>query len=337
MSNVISGEGELPIQGRSREEMMASEAAVTKFTIEIQHDTAALLERIVEEILDIIASLFDDLVEKFQFLHSLVSEYHATLLEFSTGILMVNWIVCNPLFLSLVESFSPPTSEINSTLALPSRLLFKFMGVLNVAIVDLDSIVNHYHGENITSITRDETDVADGGMSSLTDFTFIGNKMLSFISPTVMMIVGPLTVMTLTCIIADNKYYLFATLFAPMVDRILSSMQSILAIITPNYQGYQHRMIPDDGETYDGVLWGMLVLFCLESILVGSIVVLMVLVSLSLTVLASMPTILSPSDNPEILEQTSKILFGFLFSWVTCVVTTNVLRMMLYQTIDNDG
>jgi hypothetical protein len=257
---------------------LESEAGVTKFTIEIQNDTVALLERIVEEILDLTSSFFEVLAEKFQSVHSLSSDDHATLFEFSTGILTVNWIVCNALS-PFVKEFLPR-----------SRLLLKLMGVLNIALADLDGFANHYYGENITSVIRDETDVGDDGInssfSSLTIFSLVGTEMLKFISPAVVIIVGPLTVMTLTCIIADNKYHLFATLFAPMADRVVSSTRSFFALITPNNQGYHHRTIPDDRETCDGVLWGMAVLFCLESLLDGSIVVLMVLISLSLTILA---------------------------------------------------
>jgi len=328
MSGAVSGQREFSIQGRAREEMLASEAGVTKFTIEIQHDTVALLERIVEEMLDLTSTFFEVLAEIFQSVHSLASEDHATLFEFSTGILMVNWIVCNAL--------SPFMKAV-----LPrSRLFLKLMGLLNIALVDLDGFANHYYGENTTSVVRDETDVGDAGISSffssLTDFSFVGTEMLNFISPAVVMIVGPLTVMTLTCIIADNKYHLFATLFAPMVERVVSSTRSFVALVTPNIEGYQYQTIPDDRETYDGVLWRIIVLFFLESLFVGSIVVLMVVISLSLTILASMSTILSSKDHPEMLEETSMILVGFLFSWVACVLTMNVLRMVIYQTVDND-
>lgn len=339
MSDAISSEEEISIEGRSREEMLASEAAVTKITIEIEHDTLVLLERVVEGIIDFMSPLVEVLAELCQVLYSLVSEDHKTLLEFSTGILMVNWLVCNALS-PLMENMLPTTNDIDPTMTSRSKLLFKFMGILNITLADLDIITNHHQEENTTFIVRDETDVGDGRMkssfSALTDFVLVGSEMLGVTSPAAVIIFGPLTVMILTCIIADKKYCLFATLFAPMVDRVLSSIRSLCAFITPNYHGSQHRTIPDEEEIHNGVLWGMIVLFFLESLLVGSIVVIMVLISLSLTILASISTVLSPKENPEMLEEVATFLVGFLFSWVICVVTTNVLRMALFQIYDDD-
>jgi hypothetical protein len=339
MRDAISGEAGLSIDGSTREETMAPEAAVTKFTIEIHHDTIALLERIVKEMVDVTSFSFMILAETFHSLHSLLLEDYATLLEFSTGILLVNCIFCNALS-PFAEAYLSMSTGTDFELPLPSTILFKLKSILNNTVADLGSIGNIHLEVNITSAMRVERFADSGDITSsfyfLTDYVSGRTNLLSYISPEVTMIVGPLTVMILTFIIADNKYYLFATLFAPTVDRVLSSIRSFLAYITPNNGEYQHRTIPEDEETYDGVLWGMVALFCLESILVGSIVVLVVLISLSLTILASMSTMLSPREISEISEEMTKLLVGFLVSWVMCVLTTNVLRMVLYQTVDRD-
>jgi len=135
---------------------------------------------------------------------------------------------------------------------------------------------------------------------------------------------------------ADNNYYIFATVFAPIVDQALLTIKSFFTPATSYQEQWDHRAIPDDEETSDGVLWGMIMLFCLESVLVGSIMVMVVLISLLSTILTSASTMLSSHDDPEMVGEKGKILVGFLCSWVACVVTTNVLRMALYQTIDND-
>mmetsp|Transcript_20190 Transcript_20190/g.50237 ORF Transcript_20190/g.50237 Transcript_20190/m.50237 type:complete len:336 (+) Transcript_20190:131-1138(+) len=334
MIEATNGEVGPPIQRRSRQRVLASEAGVTKFTIEIQHDTIAFLERIIKTLLDLLSPFLEALLETFQSLNSLALEDNKTLLEFSTGILMFNWIVCNAL-VPTMETFLEPISETNSWFLSPPRLFLEAMNILNTTLGDFDdSIAKNYYG---ASVPRDGTNGGDANpLSSLNYFTLDENGILNFISPTAVMIICPITIMIMTCVIADNNYYLFATLFAPAVDRMLSGAKSLFALITPNNQEHQNRIIPDDRETHDGVLWGMVALFCLESLLVGSIVVLMVLISLTLTILASVPTLLSPKSNPELLEDVSKILFGFLFSWVACVVTTNVLRMVLYQTVDDD-
>ena len=250
----------------------------------------------------------------------------------------------NTVLSPVIEVFSSPSSDIEPSPS-PMGFVFKFVNMLNIALADLDSIANN-HGENVTSFIKHGNtgmiDSGDGGgnfsFSSLTDFILVNTEMLDFISPIALMIIGPLTVITLTYIMADNKYYLFATVFAPMVDRALLSIRSLFAPAASNQQEWQHRTISDDGETSasEGVLWGMILLFCLESLLVGSIVVLIVLIIFLLTILASLSTVLSPRDNPALLEETTKILIVFLFSWVSCVVTTNVLRMVLYHTIDDD-
>ncbi len=319
----------LPIQRPFEERILASEAAVTKFTIEIQHDTIAFLERTTDAIIDAVSPFFEALLETFQSLHTLALEDNRSLLEFSTGILMINWIVCNAL-VPLMEICLQPLSESDYWMPLPSTLFFHAMSILNVSMSDLDdSIGKTYDWEH-----GDGTNFGDDNLRNFSSTDEIGT--LSFLSPTVVMIICPLTIMLMTCIIADNNYYLFATLFAPTVDRVLSGIKSVFALVTPTHQESQNRTIPEDDETYDGVLWGMVALFLLESLLVGSIVVLMVLISLMLTVLASVPSLLSPKSNVELLEDISKLFFGFLFAWVACVVTTNVLRMVLYQTVDDD-
>ena len=103
--------------------MRISESAVTKYqyTIEIYHDTVAFLERVVEEIQDLLLPFFEFLLEILQSIHSLASEDHKTLLQFSTGILMVNWIACN-ILAPIAEILLPQPAETDFTLPLPSRL-----------------------------------------------------------------------------------------------------------------------------------------------------------------------------------------------------------------------
>jgi len=329
MSEATSVGAGLPIQRPFEEQILASEAAVPKFTIEIQHDTITFLERTTDALLDVVSPLLEALLETFQSLHTLALEDNRSLLEFSTGILMINWIICNALA-PLMEVCLQPISESDSWIPLPSRFFLQVMNILNATLGDFgDSMAQHYNGEE-----GDGTNVGDDNLRNF--FTLDENGILSFLSPTAVMIICPISIMLMTCVIADNNYYLFATLFAPTVDRVLSGIKSVFALVTPSYQEVQNRTIPEDDETYDGVLWGMVALFFLESLLVGSIMVLMVLISLMLTVLASVPSLLSPKSNPELLEDISKLFFGFLLTWVACVVTTNVLRMVLYQTVDDD-
>jgi len=326
------------IQSRTQEEILASEASVTKFKIKIQDDTAALLERIVEEFSDLVTSFFEAIAEVYQCLHFLVLEDCTTI---SIAILVANWIVCNALS-PFIEMFLEPIRETKIESSVPAKLCVRLIGILNFAFADLDKFATHYHGGNTTSIaTRDKlSDNGEGDINSpfspFVDIILVGLKVLDYIPPTAMTIAGPLMLITLTCIVADNKYYLFATLFAPMVDHTLSSIKSFIDIILPSHRGYQQRTIPDDEEPRDGVLWGMIMLFCLESFLIGSIIVLMVLISFFLSILTSIPTILSPRENPELIEEISKILVFFVFLWVACVVSMNVLRMVLYQTIESD-
>jgi len=329
----MSGEEENPIRSHTREEIPAPapEAAVAKFTVEVNHDTAALIERIVEEISDLVTSLFEAIAEIHQYLDSLVSEDGTTLLKISIGVLIFNSI--SP----FVEMFLEPIRETELGSSVPAKASFGMMGILNFAFTDLQNATNHGGNKTFKPAISDST---EDGMNSIlfsfADIILVGSKVLDYIPATAMKIVGPLTVIALTSILADNKYYLFATLFAPMVDQVLSSMKSLIDTILPSPGGFQHRMISDDRESRDGVLWGMIALFCLESFLVGSIIVLMVLISLLLTILASIQTILSPKENPELLEETTKIFVCFLCLWVACVVSINMLRMVLFQTIESD-
>jgi len=277
----------------------------------------AFLERVVEEMQDLFLPFFEFLSEILQSIHSLASEDHKTLLQFSTGILMVNWIACN-ILAPITEILLPQPTDTDFSLPLPSRLFREMVTVLDFAFASLDDIAKRYNGENITSILRDEIGVID---HSRNDFTAV--------SPTGVMIVGPIVVMILTAIIADNEYRLFATFLAPIVTNIRSSF----ALTTPSYEEHYHRLHNNDRENYDSVLWGILVLFCLESLLVGSILVLMVLISLSLSTAAS----LMSDHNSEVWEETTRFLIGLSFTWVACVITSNALRMVLYQNIDSDN
>ena len=332
----MDGEEEYPIRSHTREEMRAPETAVTKFRIEIHDDTAALLERIVEEISDLVTSLFEAIAEICQSLHSLESEDRTALTKISIGILIVNWVACNAIS-PFVEMYFERIRETDLESSVPATVNFGVLGILNFAFADFGLFANHVGDKTLRVEASND---AESGMNSIplsfTDIIVAGSNLLDFIPPAAMKIVGPLTVITLTCVIADNKYYLFATVFAPMVDHVLSSIKSFVDTNLSSSGGFQHRTIPDDGESRDGVLWGMIVLFCLESLLVGSIIVLMVLISLLLTIFASIPTILSPGENPELIQETTKILLCFLFLWVGCVVSINVLRMVLYQTIESD-
>jgi hypothetical protein len=81
----------------------------------------------------------------------------------------------------------------------------------------------------------------------------------------------------------------------------------------------------------------MLVLLFFESILIGSIMVLMIIVMFSLTILKSLSTMVSPYDNPTLLEEATKIFIVLVFAWVVCVLTSNVMCMTLYLTTGNDN
>ena len=327
MSNISSTERVLNTHRQNPGEMRISESAVTKYqyTIEIHHDTVTFLERVVEEMQDLLSPFVEFLSEILQSIHSLASEDHKTLLQFSTGILMVNWIACN-ILAPIAEILLPQPTETDFSLPLPSRLFREMVTVLDFAFASLDDTAKRYNGENITSILRDEIGVID---HSRNDFTTAEIMPLWFLSPTGVMVVGPIVVMILTAIIADNEYHLFATFLAPMVTNIRSSF----ALTTPSYEEHYHRLHNNDRENYDSILWGILVLFCLESLLVGSILVLMVLISLSLSTVAS----LMSDHNSEVWEETTRFLIGLSFTWVACVMTSNALRMVLYQNIDSDN
>jgi len=340
MTVMINHERDVTVEMRSRDERPTSTARVTTFTFEIPEDTVAFREMIVEEISDLTSPLSEMLTEIFQSIHILASEEdEATLLEFSIGILVVHLILSHALS-PVWDIFSMPSSEIETSLSPPTRLIFKFIHAMDLALTSVDRVAN-YDGKNFTSFIKNGNskmidDGSDFSVFSPISLGWASTKLPSIISPTAFMIIGPLAVITLTCIMADNKYYLFATIFAPAVDRVLLRARSFVAPSTSNRGEWQQRRIPDDGETSEGVLWGMLALFCLESLLVGSIVLLMVLISVSLTIIASLSTVVSTSENPELLEETTKILVVFLCSWAICVVTTNVLRMVLYQAIGED-
>lgn len=344
MTGLINHEHQLTAQRRSRIERPALTARATTFTFEVPDDTTALREMIVEEISGLTSPLSDVLAEIFQFLHILASEEdQTTLLEFTTGILIFHWILCHgdSVLSPFWETFSLPSSEIESSPSLPTILILTLINVADFALATVDSVAN-YNGIGFTSFIQDrDNPIIDGGSSfsvssSQTNSEWASTKIPNIISPTAFMIIGPLAVITLTCIMADNNYYLFATIFAPAVDRVFLRARSFFAPFQSNREEWQHRRIPDDGETSEGVLWGMLALFCLESLLVGSIVVLMVLISVSLTIIASLSTVVSTRENSELLEETTNVLVFFLFSWAVCVVTTNVLRMVLYQTLGDD-
>jgi len=308
--------------------VLPSEASQSSITIEISGGIASLLRMVVEEIGSLTSRLPSALVEAFEIPLFQGPEDPIALLEFSTGILVVHWI-CIALS-SFMDTFMSPTLDTKSTVPLTSRFLFHLIGVLNTAFTDLDSLTTHNHTENIASTIKDRNDI--GG----TSFASSSTGTLTYVSPAAVMVIGPLMVITLTCIMADNNYYIFATVFAPIVDQALLTIKSFFTPATSYQEQWDHRAIPDDEETSDGVLWGMIMLFCLESVLVGSIMVMVVLISLLSTILTSASTMLSSHDDPEMVGEKGKILVGFLCSWVACVVTTNVLRMALYQTIDND-
>ena len=298
-----SGEIEFTLPQHSRENVPTSEAPTRTFRIEIHRDVIDILESIIEDVQYSIYFLFEIFVEIFQSLHFLAIEDHQILLKFSTRILIINWIVCK-LLSPLIETRSPTTSEPDSSTLLPSRLSFKVMDVLNAT---LDGLAGDF----------DATDSME-------------SERLAFVSPSTIMIVGPLTVILFTYMIADNKYYVFATLFAPLVDSVLSTSRSLFTFPTSN------RRIPDDDETYDGVLWGMVALFLLESLLVGSILVLMILISLVLTAFAAASSTVAPKLSTEIVDEMPTVFIGFLLLWLAGVLMANILRMVIYQTVDDD-
>ena len=346
MTNFINHEQEFPAQRRTREETPASTARVATFTLEIPDDTATFREMILKELRDIIFPLCEVIAEIFQSIHFLASEEDQTmLLEFSTGILIIHWILstnADSILSPFMDTFSMPPSEMESPITSTTRLMLKLIDILEVALENLDSVTNANSRENnFTFFIKNGTMVGrdDGSkfsFSSPTNSDWIDTTIPNINFPTALMVIGPLAVIILTCIMADNKYYIFATMFAPTVDRVLLRMRSFFAPSVSSQEDWQHQRIPDNSEASEGVLWGMLVLFCLESILVGSILALMVLISVSLTIIASSSTVVSSRENPELLEEITKMLVVCLFSWIICVVTTNILRMVLYQTIDND-
>lgn len=294
-----SGEIEFTIPQNHREDDPISEAHTRTFTIGIHQDIIDLVESIFEDIQCFICF----------FLFFPAVEDDRILLVFSTRMLILNWLVCNVLS-PLIEVQVPLESE-SSTIQ-PSRLSIKLMDFLNAT---LDSLAGDSFGQDSLSRTS----------SFREDANSMGSDGPSLIWPSTIVIVGPLTVIMLTCIIADNKYYyLFATLFAPMVDNVVSTT-------TPN-----QRIPDDDGETYDGVLWGIVTLFILESLLVGSILVLMTLITLALTTFATLSSSFAPRAFAELLEEMPTLFIGFFLVWATCVLTANILRMVIYQTVGDD-
>ncbi len=308
-----SDEVESTIPQHSREDVPMSEGPTRTFTIEIRPDVVDILESIIEDVRYFFYFLFEIPIEILQSLHFLAIEDQRILLKFSTRILIINSIVCN-LLSPLIEAQVTVKSESESSTLLSPRLSIKVMDILNTT---LDGLAGDF--------TSGERRIQDDAIDSM------GSERLAFVSPSTIMIVGSLIVILMTYIIADNKYYVFATLFAPMVDNVLSTTRSLFTFPTPNHS---NRRIPENDEIYDGVLWGMVALFFLESLLVGSILVLMVLISLALTIFATLSS--APKVSIEIVEEMPTVFIGVLLLWVGGVLMANILRMVIYQTADDD-
>lgn len=162
----------------------------------------------MEEISGLTSPLSDVLAEIFQFLHILASEEdQTTLLEFTTGILIFHWILCHgeSVLSPFWETFSLPSSEIQSSPSLPTILILTLINVVDFALATVDSVAN-YNGIGFTSfIQGGDNPIIDGGSSfsvssSQTNSEWASTKIPNIISPTAFMIIGPLAVITLTCI-----------------------------------------------------------------------------------------------------------------------------------------
>ena len=371
MSDVPSGEQEFPIlRHHNREEMMISSTQSTPtttttttpivFILQIPDDNVAFREMMVEEIQELISPLREIISEILISLHSLATEDQVILMEFSTGILVIHCILstANTFISFFVEAHSSSSSSSTSSWADTEQpYIFQFINAVNIALANFDSIANKSSSNsniinNVTSyITEDyrnDWSASKGNTvgnifdSSLMNFILFYSDTLKFVSPTVdvMMIMCPLVLITLTCVImADNKYNLFATGFGPIVDRGLLPMGSFFSYNRSD-QRQHHRRIPndtDESSSSEGVSWEMLLLLFFEGILIGSIVVLMSTVTFSLSILTSLSTMVSPHDNPALLEETTKIFILLVFAWVVCVLTSSVLRKTLYLTTGNDN
>jgi hypothetical protein len=315
MSDVANGEQEFPIlRIHNREEMMISSTQPTPttnttarivFILQIPDDNVAFREMMVEEIQELISPLREIISEILISLHSLATEDQAILMEFFTAILIIHWILSNAnYFISFfVEAHSSSLSSSTSSCADTEQP--SILNILNIALANFDSIANKSSSSNsniINNVTsyiiedyRNDGSVSKGKTvgnflySSLMDFILFYSDTLKFVSPTVsvMMIMCPLVIITLTCVtMADNKYHLFATGFGPIVDRGLLRLGSFFPYNRSD-QRQHHRSIPDDTDessSSEGVLWGMLVLLFFESILIGSILVLVINATSSLTI-----------------------------------------------------
>ncbi|VEU39804.1 unnamed protein product [Pseudo-nitzschia multistriata] len=346
MNSFTNREEEHSVVSRSQESPISTNR-VTRLTIEIPNDIAALQGVILAKFRDATLPFYVVVTELLYFIRFLASDDNQTaLLEFSIGILLFHWILSSNAenIISLfMDAFLLIFSEIQEV-PIPSSAskITKIYDVLEFALASLNGVGNShgnnstfFNGRNRGIIYREEYG-SDLSSSSPLESDYMHSMLPSLISPTAFMVIGPFAVIALTCVMADNKYHLFATTFAPSVDSVLGRARSFLSPFSSSQEDSQHRRIPNDDETSEGVLWGMLVLFCLESLLVGSILVLMVLISVSLTVITSLSTVVHSQEYAVLLKVTTDVLATFLFSWVVCVVTTNVLRMVLYQTIDND-
>ena len=329
------------IQEHTREEMQASSSEVTRFVVEIPNDTAALRDMVVEDIQDLISPIYEFVAERFHSVQFLASDEDRTaLLEFSTGLLIVHWLLSSTdKILSQVVALNSGVSYQSDQQGSPkSKFMFKFVNLVDTALANIDAFTSDPK-QNFTFSTECGDASVIGGhdegtgafCSSSIGSGLVDSIISSSISPKAVMVIAPIIIITLTCIMADNEYHLFATIFAPMVDRFLGYIRMIIGVTTI---GGNNRRIPEEEETSEGMLWGIILLFCLETLLVGCIVFLMVLVSIGLTLLSSLPELVSSDKDQELLlEDVSKILIGLLGFWIICVLMTNVIRMVLYQTI----
>jgi hypothetical protein len=243
MSDVANGEQEFPIlRHHNRDEIqMISSTQPTPttnttptitpivFILQIPDDNAAFREMMVEEIQELISPLREIISEILISLHSLATEDQVILIEFSTGILVIHWILsnANTFIWFFVEERSSLPSTTSSWADTEQPYILQFINAMNIALANLDSIVNkssshsNSNSNDINNVTsyiieeyRNDGLVNKGNTvgnffdSLLMDFILFYTDTLKFVSPTtVMMIMCPLVIITLTCVImADNKY-----------------------------------------------------------------------------------------------------------------------------------
>lgn len=338
------------IQECTREETQAPPCEVTRFVIEIPYDTAAIRDIVVENIQDLVYPIYEFVAEISHSVQFLASDEDCTaLLEFSSGLLILHWLFSNTdkILSQVVAMLSGVFYQLDQQGATKSKFVIKFVNLVDIALANVDAFTSdpqQHSTQNFTFSTEcGDTSVTGGHDEGTGTFCsspigagLVEDIISSSISPKAVLVVAPLTIITLTCIMADNEYHLFATIFAPMVDRFLGYIRLIIGVTTIGQQGGNNRRIPEEEEASKGMLWGILLLFCLETLLVGCITLLMVLVSIGLTLLGSLPELVSSDEKTLLLEDASKILIGLLCSWIFCVLVMNVIRMVLFQSIDDE-